>query len=827
MNKSRGSLIVICILSVLTVLATSTKAASFQGLGFLQDDHNSSYANAISADGSTVVGCRASGSVAPLLRSESSPEMTDIDPLNSEEGSEAFRWTKEEGIVSLGFLSENHITSTAREVSGDGSVILGGSGPYALIGGDNEFIWTSENGMVGIGDLGSNGFGRPQDISDDGTIVVGRGSGVLNSQAFRWTYETGAVGLGFLPAVNPLSYANAISADGLTVVGSSNSSTASASGTEAFLWTLDKGITGLGFLSEYSSSYAVDVSGDGLTVVGNNYQPYHHEIDGKIQLSSNQEPFRWTYDDGMIGLGHLPESHNRTMATGISADGSIIIGFSIARRISKAFVWDEVNGMRSLQDLLVDLGVDLTGWSLTEATDISADGLVIVGNGTNPEGKLEAWIATIPELRIPASYYVDGVYGSDHNDGRSVDSAFATIQFGIDAAVDGDSVFVLPGVYNENIVFDGKAITVSGIGGAPIIDGDGYWGVSFFDGETSESVLKNVIITNCYMGIFLSGSSPTISNVNIVGNMFGIEAYSQSEPDVANCILWDNSDGDVFGCEVNYSCIERSLEGGGIGNINKNPYFVDAAGGDYHLRSRRGRYWAEHDVWVLDYVDSPCIDGGSIDYDPVREPVPNGGKINMGAYGGTMQASMSDRRLHGDIKRDGRVDMEDISILSMNWLKSESWPQVDDMNIEEGIGLIDHMVSNIETIQDTLVQAMTTAKASESPALSDDDRIIMNTNFQNRITSINHYANGQFDGISMLNNPNSNVRVATVDGIIKINSIDLTVAGLFGCNGTTCLSISDVDSAVAVQEKIHEATEAVAASYVLYCEYINELENQL
>ena len=47
--------------------------------------------------------------------------------------------------------------------------------------------------------------------------------------------------------------------------------------------------------------------------------------------------------------------------------------------------------------MLIDLGLDLTGWQLNNATGISADGLTIVGYGPNPNGDTEAWIAVIPE----------------------------------------------------------------------------------------------------------------------------------------------------------------------------------------------------------------------------------------------------------------------------------------------------------------------------------------------------------------------------------------------------------------------------------------------
>jgi predicted hydrolase (HD superfamily) len=63
--------------------------------------------------------------------------------------------------------------------------------------------------------------------------------------------------------------------------------------------------------------------------------------------------------------------------------------------------------MRNLQNVLVsDYGLDLTGWTLEAATDISPNGRTIVGNGTNPNGDLEAWIAIIPG---PATACIDGL----------------------------------------------------------------------------------------------------------------------------------------------------------------------------------------------------------------------------------------------------------------------------------------------------------------------------------------------------------------------------------------------------------------------------------
>jgi hypothetical protein len=42
--------------------------------------------------------------------------------------------------------------------------------------------------------------------------------------------------------------------------------------------------------------------------------------------------------------------------------------------------------------------MDRHGWTLTRATDISADGRTIVGNGINPFGLQEAWMLQLPTV---------------------------------------------------------------------------------------------------------------------------------------------------------------------------------------------------------------------------------------------------------------------------------------------------------------------------------------------------------------------------------------------------------------------------------------------
>jgi hypothetical protein len=158
--------------------------------------------------------------------------------------------------------------------------------------------------------------------------------------------------------------------------------------------------------------------------------------------------------------------------------------------------------------------------------------------------------------------------------------AYTTIQSGIDAASAGDTVLVASGTYNENINFDGKAITVTSSGGAAAttINGGNKPGlatVTFANGETRSSVISGFTITgggdtifsgNSDGGVYVSGGSPTIQGNTVTANychdidvQFGAAAILNNE--VSGVLAGQGS-----GVDLSYCTFGSGIHLGGTNN---------------------------------------------------------------------------------------------------------------------------------------------------------------------------------------------------------------------------------------------------------------------
>jgi len=80
--------------------------------------------------------------------------------------------------------------------------------------------------------------------------------------------------------------------------------------------------------------------------------------------------------------------------------------------------------------------------------------------------------------------------------------------------------------------------------------------------------------------------------------------------------------------------------------------------------------------WVKDDVTSPCIDAGDLASPIGYEPLPNGGIMNQGAYGGIREASKSyfgkppcETIMAGNINGDCKVNLTDFALMVFHWLE--------------------------------------------------------------------------------------------------------------------------------------------------------------
>jgi parallel beta-helix repeat protein len=247
----------------------------------------------------------------------------------------------------------------------------------------------------------------------------------------------------------------------------------------------------------------------------------------------------------------------------------------------------------------------------------------------------------------------------------------------------------------------------------------------FHTGEDTDSVVKGLTIINGYQAsggaIWCQNASPTIKNCTIINNTAsnfggGIYCYNSdavisnctfsantalsrggaihcnyySDVTLGNSILWNNSAASgheiaLVGSSspstitVSYSDVKGGqtqvyAETGcsaiwGLGNLDIDPRFVNAANSDYHLQSRQGQ-WEDANGWKQGARTSSCIEtgnpGSDIGYEP-NDWLPV--RIEMGAYGGTTKASIPPEEwgLLADIDNDGMADNFDFASFASFW----------------------------------------------------------------------------------------------------------------------------------------------------------------
>jgi len=184
-------------------------------------------------------------------------------------------------MVGLGFL-DGHDESRAYDVSADGTAIVGVSSSSSSSITYQAFRWTSDTGMESLGQLASDGIGSVAlAISSDGNVIAGYGRRLPGQhfEGFRWTAETGMVGIGDFPGGgHPNSVIRGMNHDGSIMVGDGEDET----GIVAAIWDDTHGLRKLASYAEeelgvdlggWTLTSAFAISDDGMRIVGNGYDP--------------------------------------------------------------------------------------------------------------------------------------------------------------------------------------------------------------------------------------------------------------------------------------------------------------------------------------------------------------------------------------------------------------------------------------------------------------------------------------------------------------------------------------------------------------------------
>jgi len=230
------------------------------------------------------------------------------------------------------------------------------------------------------------------------------------------------------------------------------------------------------------------------------------------------------------------------------------------------------------------------------------------------------------------------------NPGNHADLSYNEI-FSNFAPGHGAAIFVDEGAtadLNHELIYRNEVNPGQTGGGAVYVDGGEFGGVQM------GSV---VTITNCTI------ADNPVPDAYVGGNALYVEGGSTVT--VRNSVLWGNDlevwSDDTSSIAITYSNIMGGFSG--TGNIAQDPRFADADSGDYHLMSTAGRWDAARNggvgEFVMDAIHSPCIDTGAPQDTFENEPLPNGGRINMGVYGNTDEASLSDGSVIGEGEGEG------------------------------------------------------------------------------------------------------------------------------------------------------------------------------
>ena len=219
-------------------------------------------------------------------------------------------------------------------------------------------------------------------------------------------------------------------------------------------------------------------------------------------------------EEGLVGYWNFNEG-NGNVLTDLSANGNdgTIFGASWGDRFGS-------NGVFTYSPNYNFYGSDSFTYTVSD------------GSATSEEATVSLTINSVID-----KYHV-ATTGSDDNNGSS-NSPFATIQAGINAAEDSDTIFVASGTYTENINLNGKNIYIEGAAAATTIIDGGENGsvVQAVGGEGSGTTLSKFTLQN---GLATYGGGVEVDNSSTL-NLLDVILKSNNSDYGAGASVLNNS----------------------------------------------------------------------------------------------------------------------------------------------------------------------------------------------------------------------------------------------------------------------------------------------
>lgn len=307
----------------------------------------------------------------------------------------------------------------------------------------------------------------------------------------------------------------------------------------------------------------------------------------------------WPYNTWERALRHpqnamalAEDGHRILVADGEYRGQTIIVDREVTLESAQGLGGAVINGDHERQCLLLQADAVVRGLIFTE--------------GFSPQdgGAVEMWAGRLEDSVVRNSQALGGGGGIRMHGGQV---ERVTVRDNL-AHAEGGGVAVEGGRIQNALIHDNQAST----------SGGGIWA-----GNNAEIEFATVAYNEAYEGggLYTSGDTTFLQHLIIVYNTAHHTGDNWKHENVAPML---------------YSVTSPAPDA--QTTFDLDPLFANPGGRNFRLRSEYGRYVADG-VWTNDAQTSPAIDMGNPSSAFDQEPAPNGGRVNIGAYGNTPFAS--------------------------------------------------------------------------------------------------------------------------------------------------------------------------------------------